>query len=508
MKIVGRTLARNTILNIIGQVMPLFVAVLTLPFIVRGLGAERFGLISLAWVVLGYFAIFDIGLGRATTKFVADALGKGEEKEVPILVWTSVTIQAIMGIIGGSILAVVTPLLVERVLNIPPELIGETQITFYLLALSIPIILVTGSFSGVLEAAQRFDLINAVRITTSSLTYFLPLVGLLLGFKLPGIMVLILLVRFGTLATFIFLNLRLTPELKKYTISFDRFRPLFYFGGWVMVTSIISPILVYLDRFLIGSIMSMAAVAYYSAPYEAVTHLRFIPSSMMMTLFPAFSSLNAVDDDRKLSTLFTRASKYVFLFLGPIILLLIIFAKEILQIWLGAKFAAESTTVLQILAFGVLMNSLAFTPFAFLQGIGRPDLPAKFHLLELPIHFVITWFFVSRWGIVGAAGAWTLRVTFDSLLLYGASCKVKRITPKLLVDKSTVFVFLVLVALGSGTYIMKLFTAGFSLIFQSLLVVLFLALFALFAWKIVLDESERDLFLNVVRLKRRPEVTL
>jgi len=486
--------------------MPLFVAVLTLPFIVRGLGADRFGLISLAWVVLGYFAIFDIGLGRATTKFVADALGKGEEKEVPILVWTSVTIQAIMGIIGGSVLAAVTPLLVNHLLNIQPELIGEAQITFYILAFAVPIILITGSFSGVLEAAQRFDLVNAIRIATSSLTYFLPLVGIFLGYTLPGIVVLILLGRLGALAAYILLDLRLYPELNKYVISSDRFRPLFYFGGWVMVTSIISPILVYLDRFLIGSIMSMAAVAYYSAPYEAVTHLRFIPSSMMMTLFPAFSSLNAVDDDRKLSTLFTRASKYVFLFLGPIILLLIIFAKEILQIWLGAKFAAESTTVLQILAFGVLMNSLALTPFAFLQGIGRPDLPAKFHLLELPIHFVITWFFVSRWGIEGAAGAWTLRVTLDSLLLFGASCKVKRITPKLLVDKSTVFVFLVLVALGSGTSILKIFVADFSLFFQSLLAVIFLALFAWFAWMIALDESERHLFLNALPLKRRKDV--
>jgi hypothetical protein len=36
--------------------------------------------LSLAWVVLGYFAIVDLELGRATTKFVAEALGKSEEE--------------------------------------------------------------------------------------------------------------------------------------------------------------------------------------------------------------------------------------------------------------------------------------------------------------------------------------------------------------------------------------------------------------------------------------------
>ena len=81
LEIKGSLLARNTLLNLIGQGLPLVVAVVTIPFIIHGLGIERFGLLSLAWVVLGYFAIFDLGLGLATTKFVGEALGKGEEDQ-------------------------------------------------------------------------------------------------------------------------------------------------------------------------------------------------------------------------------------------------------------------------------------------------------------------------------------------------------------------------------------------------------------------------------------------
>jgi Na+-driven multidrug efflux pump len=77
---------------------------------------SSFGPLSLACVVLGYFAIFDLGLGRATTKFVAEALGKGEEDQVPHLVWTAVTIQAFFGLLGAIVLASITPLLVERIL--------------------------------------------------------------------------------------------------------------------------------------------------------------------------------------------------------------------------------------------------------------------------------------------------------------------------------------------------------------------------------------------------------
>lgn len=77
----GSLLAHNTLLNFIGQAVPLLVGVVTIPFIVQGLGTERFGLLSLAWVILGYFTIFDLGLGRATTNFVAEALGKGEDDQ-------------------------------------------------------------------------------------------------------------------------------------------------------------------------------------------------------------------------------------------------------------------------------------------------------------------------------------------------------------------------------------------------------------------------------------------
>ena len=62
-RIGGSLLARNALLNLIGQAVLLLVGVVCVPLVIRGLGTERFGLLSLAWVILGYFSIF--GLGRA-----------------------------------------------------------------------------------------------------------------------------------------------------------------------------------------------------------------------------------------------------------------------------------------------------------------------------------------------------------------------------------------------------------------------------------------------------------
>jgi len=308
----GRLLARNAILNFIGQAIPLVVGVITIPFIVRGLGTERFGLLSLAWVVLGYFSVFDLGLGRATTKFVAEALGKGEADQVPRLVWTAVTVQAVLGIVGALVLTGITPLLVERILKVPSDLFGEAKTTLRLLALSIPVVLISGSFRGVLEASQRFDLVNAVNIPTSVLTFILPLVGLLFGMNLPGIVTLILLARVWASSSFLVLNLRLMPKLKRYSSSLSLFPRLLSFGGWIAVSSIVAPFLENLDRFIIGFLLSMTAVAHYSAPQEVVMRLRVIVTSLTMTLFPAFSVLEVIRDKKGIEAIFCAPSNIFF----------------------------------------------------------------------------------------------------------------------------------------------------------------------------------------------------
>jgi O-antigen/teichoic acid export membrane protein len=507
LKIQGSLLARNTLFNLIGQGLPLVVAVVTIPFIIQGLGVDRFGLLSLAWVVLGYFAIFDLGLGQATTKFVAGALGKGEEDQIPRIVWTAVTIQAFFGLLGAIILVSLTPPLVERLLNIPPELIKEAKDTFYLLSLSIPVVLVSSSFRGVLEAAQRFDLVNIVRAPSSTLTYLLPLVGLFLGFNLPGIISLILIVRLAELSVFVVLSIRIAPRLKRYSGTLALFPRLFSFGGWVTVTGIVVPILVYSDHFLIGSILSIDMVTFYAAPYKIVASLLIIAGSLTMTLFPAFSALEGVEDRPRLGFLFARAVKYVLLVLGPVVLLIALFAGDLLRLWLGADFAAKSTVVLQLLAIGILINSLAHIPFALLRGVGRPDLPAKFHLIQLPLYLGILWFSLHQWGIAGAAFAWTLRATLDALLLFVAAIKVHQISPRLLATNGTILTGFALAVLTSTTYWLKILIGEFSLAAQALLVGGFFCLFAWFSWRSILDTLDREMIWKLVKLWKGPRKT-
>src|SRR2546425_9159614 len=84
----GSLLARNTVWNLFGNGAPMVVAVFCIPILIRSLGRERFGVLTLAWALIGYASLFDLGLGRALTQLVARKLGSGEAREVPAVAWS------------------------------------------------------------------------------------------------------------------------------------------------------------------------------------------------------------------------------------------------------------------------------------------------------------------------------------------------------------------------------------------------------------------------------------
>jgi O-antigen/teichoic acid export membrane protein len=266
------------------------------------------------------------------------------------------------------------------------------------------------------------------------------------------------------------------------------------YGGWVTLSNFIGPLLAYLDRLAIGSMISMVAVGYYTAPSEAIGRLSVLPSSLSTTIFPAFSSLEAAQSPAKLEELCARSLKVLLLTLGPVTLLTILFAHEILGLWLGPEFAARGAAVLQILAAGALVNSLAFVPFGLLQALGKPDLTAKFHLIELPVYVCLLALMVKRLGITGAALAWTIRICLDAVLLMLAVLRLKLVSVSSLMGKSlqksaaAVFGFgLVLLPVWAKTQTLwaRGMWAGF------------LALgFALVTWAYVLDGKERRMVLS------------
>lgn len=416
-------LARNTLLNLVGLALPALVALLATPLSIRLLGIERYGFLGLAMVVLSYATLFDLGLSRAATKYAAEAVGAGGSGRVERIFWTTLLSQVVLGIAGGLLVWGAAPLLLP-LLKVSSELIPEARLTLSLLALLVPIVLASGVFFALLEASQRFGWVNLIRTPLGVLGYITPVLAGYLGWGMPGVIWLQLALRAGALLALALACYRQFPQIRQPAFQIAELRRLGRFGRWVLVSNVVGPLLVYIERFLLASLISVTAAGYYQLPFSLITQLWIIPASFQSVLFPAFSQLNSQRE--VVATLQARALRMILAAIGLVVVGLWIFAYDLLRIWVGAELAQQSTLALQILSLGLLVNSLAHVPFAFIQARGRPDITAKFHLLELPLHLTLTYFLVKAWGIPGAALAWTTRVSLDTFLLFATTYRIDK----------------------------------------------------------------------------------
>ena len=417
-------MVRNTFWNLSGRGAPLLLAFLAIPFLIKGIGTERFGVLTLAWMVIGYFSLFDFGIGRALTLMVARSIGSGNEDDIHSLIWTGLVLMILLGILGGVLGLVITPWLAVSILKISPALVAEAVSTFYILSFTIPCVVATSGLIGVLEAHQRFRAVNTVRLFMGTNNYLGPLLMLPFSTHLPAIVAFMAFGRLVAFFIYLMLCLKTVPGLRT-GIEFRRshIKPIASFGGWLTVSNIVSPIMVYMDRFFIGAIISVTAVAYYTTPYEVISKISILPDAIVATMFTAFT-ISLANEPSLAFGHFKHVVKLLFAAVFPLMLLTVMFAQEGLALWLNAKFSQNSSQVLQILAAGVFCNCLARLPFTLIQSAGKPNVTAKLHLLELVSYLPVLWYCTGHFGIVGAAFAWSGRAAIDMFLLFLAATRL------------------------------------------------------------------------------------
>ncbi|MDQ2891385.1 MAG: flippase [Gemmatimonadota bacterium] len=417
-------LGRNALLNLAGLAVPLAVAALVLPLLTHSLGPARFGLLGVSWAFLEYLTLFDVGLGRATVRYVADSMARCTRDESQIT-WVSLSVQLAIGCCAAVALIAFAPTLARHVFRVDPSLVDEASQLFKVVALNLPIVLALTTFRGVLEGAQKFTLSNAIKIPASAGSIVIPAVLARMGHSLPDMLMWVLVWRIlATVATLIAIT-RVIPEFRvEPPRDWRRLRSLISFGGWVAVSGVISPMLIYFDRFALGARSGLTAVGYYTAPYEGITRLLMIPNSLIGALFPLLTGLGVVAASARIDRLFASSMRALVLMMSVPAALALVFAPVILRVWMGPVYAEQGAMALRILSVGVLVNAMAHIPYTFLEAAGRPDVPAKFHMLELVIYLPFAWYLVGAYGINGAAMAWTARVTLDTTLLLVAANRI------------------------------------------------------------------------------------
>ena len=409
------SIRRHTLYNLLGSVIPLAVALVTIPLYLKLIGEARYGVLAIAWLLLGYFGLFDLGLGRATAQRLA-ALRDGTPVERAEAFWTALALNVGLGVIGGLAIWPAAYYFFGHVFKVDEALRPEILAAVPWLILAVPMATLSGVLSGALQGRERFLELNMISGLGTALFQLIPLgAALLLGPSLDVLIPATLISRVFTLVMFFERCQRHVIQHHAPTFARQQARALLGFGGWVTVTAFISPIMSTLDRFVIGAIAGAEAVTSYTVPFQLAQRSTILSGALSSALFPRFTAISRQEELR----LAHEGLRALLVVMTPMVAGGLVLIQPFLSWWIEPAFATRSAHVGQILLLGFWANSLAYIPFAQLQARGRPDLVAKCHLLELLPYLGLLFVGLTLLGTAGAAVAFSARVIVDFALLAG-----------------------------------------------------------------------------------------
>ncbi len=423
-------LYRSAAWSLMGTVIPMITGIVAVPLLIGYLGQERLGILSLIWVIVGYFSFLDMGLGRAVTIAVASARPstQSDRNEELQIVGTASILLASAGCLAALLLGIYVlvfgvPLRLSSV-----EFLQEVTLAMLWMLPSLPLLLLSSALRGHLEAVGAFKALNLLRIPTGTMLVIAPCITAMFSAHLVWACIAILLVRLVHVGVLLYL---VAGEMR---FDFWHFvarlvtatrlswvKRLLAFGGWATVSNIVGPIIVYVDRFVIGALLTASLVASYSVPFDVVSRLPILVAALCSVLLPELARLSRIaehssGDSKSMRSLVTRSTFLSAWVIAALVVGCVILAPWGLRAWMGPEFAAQSARITQILLLAFGVNALAQIPFTALQAVGRVRSVAWLHLAELLPYAVLLYFAISVLGIEGAAWAALLRSAID----YGA----------------------------------------------------------------------------------------
>lgn len=484
---------KGSMWTLAGQVAPLAVSLLATPFTIRLFGPESYGVFILVSIIPSYMAFADFGMSIASTKFASQAYAEGNKLEEGRIVRSAVLIALVILIPSSASLFILSPWLISA-FSIPTEL--QSEATAALRITSVTFIFST--LCGVVNTPQltrlRMDLNSLVNSVPRIIGLVLTPLVLYLGFGLVGAVVAVLFASLFNFSGHLIASAKLLPGFLGASIDKTKIKPLLRFGSGMVLGSVAGILLVNAEKGILAASVSPEALAHYSVAFTFANMLTLFSVSMIQSLIPAFSQLQGDAKEGELSLLFSRCVKLSLIWSIPAIVLLGLVGKTFFTIWAGEQFGRESTIPLYVLLLGLITNILAWIPYTAIMASGRPEVLARLYWIELVPYTALVWFLSSRFGAVGAAIAWSIRVIVDACAQFVLAKRLAGIGKLSLRFTPILIAFLVMVV-PLPIYLVQ----GEIDVLVIACTAIALAAYLLIVWSWILEAEESSWIINRVR---------
>jgi O-antigen/teichoic acid export membrane protein len=393
----------NSIRNLAGAAIPAAINVVTIPFIVRALGDNSYGALVLITSIIGYFSLLDINVTSGSVKYVAEHNALGERQELLEVISFGGLIYVFIGAGGAALIYLFAESLTNHVFAIPVQLRGLFVSTLKVAAFGFFVAQIQIYLNSIPQSFQRYD-ITAILEVSFGIGVPVGTVALLwLGTGLWGTVLFRVVASTINVMLLLAILYRLIPNFHWVRPSNHIARKVASFSGYAYLSRIAAVTYNHADKLIIGTLVNISELTYYSVPSTLVSRLFGLTFRMGSVLYPVASELDALGDRKKLESIYLTATRYLTYVNTFFALIISLFAYQILYWWIGKEFAIQGKWVIIALALAMLMDSLTNLPSLFNDGLGYPKRTGVFAfaraIFGLPLIFIMT----RAFGFVGAA---------------------------------------------------------------------------------------------------------
>lgn len=402
---VKQRLLRNGIFNSSTWVINSAIQLLMIPFLVRRLGMDGFGIYSLLVSIIGYSVLVDLGLGQGVIKFVAEMKARDDAHALNRSVSAALWAQTLLGG-AGMILLIVFSRRLLLLLKIPPVAMAAAQTGLYLCAVAFFFTMISGTFMSVLMGLQRYDLTSRTTIVTNlamnaSIIFVLLAGG---GFTLV-VAVTAAFALINCLIFFILMKISI-PALTLFAVfDFVHFKKLFGFSSYIFISRISGSFCSYILLFVISFFLGPAVVPLYAIPMRLINGAMGLLTTGSAVIFPFASEISIKASREKINGVLIQGSHLVAAISIPVNLAIAAFAKPILTVWMGNAFADRAAPILSMLGLMTMLGSLTTIPNLITMGLGFARVIGIFSLLTLVFYLVFVPLGLIVFGVYGAGWA-------------------------------------------------------------------------------------------------------
>ncbi|KZX10997.1 flippase [Methanobrevibacter filiformis] len=379
------------------------------------LGPSAFGILTFTLQFQGILQVLAAGgIPPAIAKYISQYNAIGEENLARATIYVSLKIMLLLGIIlGFLIIFVIAPFLsLNTGLNeTMPGLLYPLQAVGFI----VPFSVLVGAFRGAFQGVFKMEYILSTRAIEQVFMIVFAVLLVVLGYSTVGAVFGSVIGFFASavLSIFIFkkyMGKYISKSDKNHRMSFHEelglAKKIITFAIPVIVTSLAEMGIFAISTFVISYLLGSVFTGYFGAADPISRFPLIISTSLATTILPAVSAAFSTNNRKLLNSYVSLTYRYSMAIVIPMCIGISMFSYPILKL-IFPNFT-EAASVLSILVIGMAFYSMFAISSSIIQGVGNPRIPMYILAIGTVATFLLNWFLIPIFGIVGGALANTI----------------------------------------------------------------------------------------------------